>query len=119
MPKDRSEHSVRSFLRKHKKLVIVSVIIIGFLAFDLSGLGGNIRFYAKWVECGNKPLASGMIIEGRVPHYEQAPNFNSVRFSPDYFCTPLEAEQAGYSANPDTYEFPHIKQAREEGKLSE
>lgn len=119
MPKDRSEHSVRSFLRKHKKLVIVSVIIIGFLAFDLSGLGGNIRFYAKWVECGQKPVRQTFSYKPRAVSYEESPAFELVRFSPDYFCTPLEAEQAGYSANPDTYEFPHIKQAREEGKLSE
>ena len=121
MPKDRSEHSVRSFLRKHKNLVIVLVIIIGFLAFDLSGFGGNIRFYTKWVECGQKPVGtrgSGLFNTGAI-HYVEPPSWALSRPYMGYFCTPLEAEQAGYSANPDTYEFPHIKQAREEGKLSE
>lgn len=46
---------------------------------------------------------------GSIQDYAFAPTFSLIRLSPEYFCTPLEAEQAGYSASPHQYEFPHLK----------
>ena len=42
-------------------------------------------------------------------HYYNPQAVSLMRGSPDYFCTPIEAERAGYSANLDRYEFPHLK----------
>lgn len=97
-------------LLRHKYAVIIAVILI-LLAFDLSPFGGNIRFYSKWVECGQKPVAtrgSGYMNAGAIHYIEPSP---LPGFHPTlgYFCTPLEAERAGYSANPDTYSFPHLQ----------
>ena len=90
--------------------IITAVIFLGWLAFDLSGFGGNIKFYNKWIECGQKPVETNPDFMYRsVPYYGMGPTFSLIRLSPEYFCTPLEAEQAGYSASPHQYEFPHLK----------
>lgn len=102
-------HSTRN------KLVIGAVIIIAIILFDLSPFGGNIRFYAKWASCGQKPVAtagSGYFNAG-VPHYYTPPVAAIARGTSQYFCTPIQAERAGYSANENTYDFPHLKAAGE------
>ena len=37
-------------------LIVVTLILAVFLAGDLIGLGGNLRYYANWIMCGHKPL---------------------------------------------------------------
>ncbi len=88
--------------------VIVAVAIL--IVFELSPFGGNIRFYAKWIECGQIPVAtkgSGYLNAGAAHYYESSP-WPGSHPTIEYFCTRLEAELAGYSANPNTYDFPHI-----------
>lgn len=100
-----------SWSRSYKLLIIVVSLILLIFLYDLSPLGGNIRFYSKWLECGQRPVAtagSGFLNAG-APHYYSPQIVSLMRGSPEYFCTPLEAEKAGYSANPDRYEFPHLK----------
>ena len=102
---------------KSKKVLVVlaasSILICLLIAFDLSPLGGNIRFYKKWSECGQKPV--GVNLEwnfggGTLPNYGTPPSFELLRFRKQtYFCTELDAEKAGYSADPKQYEFPAIK----------
>lgn len=98
--------------RKAHLIITAAVILIAVLvAFELSPFGGNVRFYAKWIECGRKPVASDISIGlgAQVSNYVEPAPFQPARFGqPEYFCTPLEAELAGYSANPNTYEFPNI-----------
>ena len=103
--KDDSRHRVRT--------IILSVVIGLFLVYDLSGIGGNIRFYTKWITCGQKPVRSGIMFVGLVPHYEESPVFSMMCLSPPLFCSPIDAERAGYSANIERYEFPHLKAAGE------
>ena len=100
---------------KSKKVLVVlaasSILICLLIAFDLSPLGGNIRFYKKWSECGQKPVAtlgSGYFNDG-VIHYIEPPAVGVSRPTLEYFCTELDAEKAGYSADPKQYEFPAIK----------
>ena len=84
--------------KRTKVLVAVGVLVAWFI-FDISGFGGNIRFYSKWAECEAKPLVprgSGFM-NSRGLTYSDAPDFSLMRLSPTYFCTPDEAEQAGYS----------------------
>lgn len=108
----KDHNSVSRFLGKHKILISVIVLLLLILLFDLSPFGGNIRFYAKWAECGQKPISSDVswYFEPSIPSYVTSPTFSLMRMSPVYFCTPLEAEQADYSANPTEYYFPHLKQ---------
>lgn len=97
--------------KAHLTLIAVVAAIVTIIIFDLSPFGGNVRFYAKWIECGQKPVATDISLGlgASVKHYVEPPSFQLVRFGqPDYFCTPLKAELAGYSANSSVYEFPHI-----------
>lgn len=93
---------------KGRRLVLVFVIIfIPLVLFDLSPFGGGIKFYSKWIECGKKPVktagAPGII------WYEEPNSFDVVRSGyQTYYCSPLQAEQAGYSANSSSYVFPNL-----------
>ncbi len=100
-------------VRSHRWIVVAAIVLFILIIFEVSPFGGNVRFYAKWVTCGEKPLSAGdeLILGSNVQYYKQAAAFQPVRFiQPNYFCTPLEAEQAGYSASPNQYEFPHLQQ---------
>lgn len=93
--------------KAHLLLVAIVAMFVAIIIFELSPFGGNIHYYARWIECGQKPVATET--DGRVKYYVEPPSFQLVRFGqPDYFCTSLEAELAGYSANSSVYEFPHI-----------
>lgn len=70
------------------------------------------HFYAKWVECGRRPL-EGVGGWAGVPHYYEGAVFAPLR-SKNLFCTPLEAEQAGYSANEDRWDQPHLEEFRQQ-----
>ncbi len=103
-------------LRQHGWLMptIFAVFLVGlFLLFDLSGLGGNIRFYSKWIECGQKPVGIDLqgTVEGDVGYYGEPPTFKLIRLSPTYFCTAFDAEKHGYSAKRESYEFPVLEKA--------
>lgn len=98
--------------RNRRRIIIaLSIIVALLIIFDLSPFGGNARFYATWIGCGQKPAAEDISIGfgAQVSHYIEPKAVEPVRFGqPDYFCTPLEAEKAGYSSNPNQYEFPHL-----------
>lgn len=96
------------------KTIIVSILVGLFLIYDLSGIGGNIRFYTKWAVCGQKPVRQGLMIAGSIPHYEGSPTFSLLRLAPPLFCSPVDAERAGYSAIDGSYEFPHLEALGEE-----
>ena len=97
-----------------KRLIIISLcILIPILILDLLPTGGNMRLWAKWIECGQKPVAEDVGL-GVVPSYEEPESFLLMRLSqPDYYCTPLEAEKAGLSANEDYYEYPHLDKLKQ------
>ena len=97
-------------------LIYILISLVLLLAYDLT-LGGNIRFYSKRIECGQKPVQPRIFYVGEVPHYSPSPAFSIMRLSSDYFCTPLEAEREGYSANAKRYDFPHIREAGEESPV--
>ena len=90
------------------KLIAWAIVAVLLVANDLFLFGGNIKFYAKWVECGQKPVSTGITFVGRVPNYITPPSIEFFRLQPKYFCTPLQAEQAGYSASPHQYEFKYL-----------
>lgn len=102
--------------KKFIKRLLATILIVFFawLVVDLSGVGGNVRFYTKWAECRQKPVVSGSLWESKVSHYVSPPTFKLIRLSPEQFCTPREAELKGYSANPYSYTFEHT--TREEGR---
>jgi hypothetical protein len=110
MPSSVKNNSKRvSWFTKWKAIGVLAVVVL-LLAFDLSPFGGNMKFYSTWIRCGQKPVAtagSGYFNVGAAHYYEPS-SFPGLHVTIDYFCTPLEAEQAGYSANPNSYSFPHL-----------
>ena len=118
MPKDHKTNpkntKQKNSNKSYKTKTIILLVLVGlFLIYDLSGVGGNIRFYAKWVACGQKPVRQGIMMAGFTPYYEESPTFSILRLSTPLFCSPIDAEQAGYSANSEKYEFPHLKDTGE------
>lgn len=96
--------------KAHLILVTVAMLASAVIIFELSPIGGNIRFYTAWFQCGQKPLATAGAgnSDSGAKYYFEPTSFPGAHNSMEYFCTPLEAEVAGYSANPDRYEFPQI-----------
>ena len=89
-------------------LIVSGFLVILVLLYDFY-VADNIRFYANWVRCGQRPVGTagkGFLGSG-VPHYIDQPLISGFRDVIDYECSPLEAERAGYSADPDKYRFPH------------
>lgn len=100
----------RAAKRKYSKKSIIAVILILSVMLFESFLGGNIVFYSKWLECKGRPVQSSLewSFAGQPRYYEESKVLRIVRLYPDYFCTPLEAEQAGYSASRNEHSFPHL-----------
>ena len=96
---------------KKKAIKIIAISLGILLLFDLSPLGGTMRFYAKWASCGRLPLQAtgpGYFNDG-APYYEPAPKFNVFPTDREYFCTAFDAEKHGYSADPKAYDFPVLE----------
>ena len=99
--------------KKHTLIGAVIVMILGL--YDLSGIGGNAHFSIKWMQCGERPVVghgSGLMNADK-PYYSDSATVALMRLSPDYFCSPLEAERAGYSASRHQFDFPAMKAAGE------
>lgn len=104
-----SSKTKQAYSKKQRVLIYLAVFSFIWLLFDVF-YGGNIPFYAKWLECGQRPLearGAGYLNDGAA-HYEPGKNGLPIR-SDTLFCTPLEAERAGYSANKNTYDFPNLR----------
>lgn len=100
--------------RLRKKAIIFFAGMIAILVvFDLTPLGGSMHFYARWIECGERPITVSGGYFGGVSYYHPAPVVNIFRISErPYFCTALEAEQAGYSASEGRRYFPELEKLR-------
>lgn len=107
--KNRRDLKVNNNYRKKSKsglraIIIILSIFILVLLFDLSPLGGNIQFYARWIECGQKPVRLTSAPGAGLVWYESPPSFEPVRFGYyTYFCTAQEATAAGYASSENGY----------------
>lgn len=99
--------ALRTPWAKKRITVIALVLFLLWLISDIF-IGGNVRFYGKWLECGQKPVVSGITYETLVPYYEETSTLPSVRLNRRQFCSPHQAELNGYSANKNQYDFPHL-----------
>ena len=109
------KHTVKN---KHNKtiviLVTIGVVLLPIALFYLSPLSGYTQFYGKVRECGGWPVVVGgsghPIYETVVPYYYTPPQkFMLLRTYIGVYCTPLEAEQHGFSASSKKYEAPELK----------
>lgn len=109
-----NQEAFQSSDRRRRIGIIVVIVLIVFVLLEVGQLGGNTRFYATWIMCGQKPVVSqgpGYLNSGVNHYYEPSP-WPGIHLVVNYYCSPLEAEKAGYSANPNQYEFPHLEQNR-------
>lgn len=102
-----------AFRRKWlRKLIVVGILAGIVIIFDSSPFGGNVAFYSKWISCAGVPyerIGVGYMGQG-LPYYSRAKVFEPIRQGrPVYYCTPLEAEQAGLSASPDRQEYWYLQ----------
>lgn len=97
-------------------LIVVSGLVL-LVLFDMFTpiWGGQIRFYAKWVECGQKPIQADGDIAGYIEYHKPSPVFSLLRSNHmNYFCTERQAELAGLSNSGDFYDYPYLtKEERE------
>lgn len=106
-----------AFIKQRRKAIAITTaaILIPILTYDIFFMGGNLPLYAKWIECGQKPVViHGSGMNTQTPHHTDPPNFSAFRWSVTYLCTPLEAERAGYSANSGVWYFPELNKIGEE-----
>ena len=103
-----NKSTLRQFMTRLLIFIAVFIVLFVVLAYDL-WVGGKIQYYSKWISCGQKPVVAAALPGGGINYYKNTSPISLLRGSGDtYFCTPLEAEKAGYSANPYTYEFPYL-----------
>lgn len=103
-------NDTRKLIQKWRIYTLTAVVLLLMALYDLSIVGGNnIRLYAKWANCGRWPVETVGNLAGEVPSYRYAKAAGLLlRGGVKYYCTPLEAEKAGYSASPNQYEFPNL-----------
>lgn len=108
----KSTKSGPASLRMWRIVLFGSVFLAVLLAVDIT-FASNIQFYSKWIECGQKPVetkGSGFLNDGASYYYTPS-SLPGIHSSIEYFCTPIEAERAGYSANPNNYDYPNLEKA--------
>ena len=101
--------------RLKKVAIATAMLMIAVVLLDKTVVGGTTRFYTKWSSCGQKPVTvrgSGFMSVG-TPHYLETSNVEFFPGMHDYYCTPIEAERAGYSASKDERSFPNLEKAGE------
>lgn len=101
--------------KPRKKLNVALIVVCGLVLLVLFDMftpvwGGQVKFYAKWVECGHTPI-QGIHNFKKPQSYETAKLVDPFRENrTEYFCTEKQAELAGYSNNSNSYDFPHLTQ---------
>ncbi|MDQ5982112.1 MAG: hypothetical protein QG549_109 [Patescibacteria group bacterium] len=79
-------------------LLVASLIVL----FDASPLGGNYRFYSKWLSCGQRPVKFRTAPGAGIAWYEETKGFEPFRLGYEtYYCTPSEASAAGLRTTQD------------------
>lgn len=98
-------------LNKNRWLVPLIVVLAIFTVIGISPFGSPIVRMVKSIQCGRNPVETSGGILGSVRYYADAGTTSQLGYK-TYFCTPLEAEKAGYSANQNSYEFPNLRAER-------
>lgn len=95
--------------RYWKRSCIILAVIIGLFWFD-SVFVGSVPFYAKWIQCGQKPVERQVKLASSASWYHEVGPIRLPAWpaTNDFFCTPHDAEMAGISASQYGYEFPHL-----------
>lgn len=99
----------RVIMRRRKRIFtwVIGMAFVLVILLEASGFGGQIKFYAKWIECGRKPFKSGIVFKNTI-HYVRSPTFSLLRLQPTYFCSEKEAELRGFSAQSTSPHYPHL-----------
>lgn len=83
-------------VKKDKKNlgIVSSIILMSILSFDLSSSGGSIKFYAKWIKCGQKPVR--LLSKPGMRWHEESKSSEFTRSGyQDYKCTAEKLKEQG------------------------
>lgn len=99
MPKEvKQQKSTKS------RYLIPVIIVIVIALLDQTLLGGNTKYYIKWVQCGQQPVQI-QTMPGRAWYEDTIPYPTTLRNTALY-CSPFDAEKHGYSASATGHDFP-------------
>ena len=114
--KNISKSKSRAKPHSKKPFIIIISIAIGIATIVLFDMftpvwGGQIKYYGKWIDCGQRPQQENGWTVGHIEYHILSPAFSIWRSNhTNYYCTAKEAEKAGLSNSPDTYDFPNLTQ---------
>jgi len=109
-----TEKAKNNQVKPRKKLNIALVVVCGLVLLVLFDIftpvfGGQVRFYAKWMECGRVPFSKIERYGSHVDSYATSSALKPFRENrTSYFCNERQAELSGLSANAYSYDFPHL-----------
>lgn len=106
-------NKMKQYTKKTRRLILSLAIVLPLLLLWEINISRNVEFYFNWVICGQKPVAIGYTYKG--PYYYKESSSWPQLIRTDMYCTPLEAERAGYSANKNSYDFPNIRAEQQRG----
>ena len=100
---------IKRLAYKYEKPLIVVIILVFIVLFDLFTpiAGGQIRYYAKWVSCGQIPEMVDSDFGNAIRYHKETSIISIVRTNADrYYCSAKEAELNGISADPKYFRYP-------------
>ena len=109
--------------KKHRNRVILATLLITILTAVVAdvflGNAAQMRFYAKWISCGDLPYEarSTNLMNTGGSYYAKTSPFVVLRPNAPLYCTPRDAEMAGYSSSPDKLDFPYLTPAEAEAAI--
>ncbi len=93
------------------KIIMITVcVIVALTLIDIVTpvWGGQVRFYAKWSDCGRLPIQGDQTYKGP-KFYKKAAVFDAFRDNRiEYFCSPKEAEMQWYSSDQNSASYPNL-----------
>lgn len=106
MPKEvKQQKSTKS------RYLIPVIIVIVIALLDQTLLGGNTKYYIKWVQCGQQPVQI-QSMPGKAWYEDTIPYPITLRNTALY-CSPYDAERAGYSASENRRYYPNLEKTGE------
>lgn len=100
-------NKMKQYTKKTRRLILSLAIILPLLLLWEIKVSRNVEFYISWAICGEKPVATHHGYKSHSYYEESSSRPQLIRT--DMYCTPLEAERAGYSASKSSYDRPNLR----------
>lgn len=98
---------VKQASKTRDRIISVTFLVVAVILIDLTPFGGNIRYYIKWAQCGQRPVQTQSM--PGIAWYENTTPYPTLLRDTSWYCTATEAERAGYSASQNSWIFPNLE----------